>query len=191
MPIANDLVVAPTALAVAAQWLADDQVDACVVIGAEETDWVVADAMKLFQRAAVHGAGAGAVLLKHNSSGAIAELAAITDSIPFTQSQTRAEAARRMRAQLPPGAPDELLCASAQNIPRSDAAENVAWRDWTGRRLTPKSILGEAFVAAAAWQCVAACAAIQGNQFRAANVSVIGANQQAIGARFLACAKTV
>jgi hypothetical protein len=35
-------------LALAAQWLVDDKMDACIVIGAEETDWIVADAMKLF-----------------------------------------------------------------------------------------------------------------------------------------------
>ncbi|MEI9959933.1 MAG: hypothetical protein WDM76_02020 [Limisphaerales bacterium] len=77
-----------------------------------------------------------------------------------------------------------MLCVSAQNIPRADAAENAAWRDWTGVRLAPKKILGEAFVASAAWQCVAACGAIQKNKFIAANVSIVGANQQAIGARF-------
>ena len=44
--------------------------------------------------------------------------------------------------------------------------------------------------ASAAWQCVAACESIR-QEFGAANVSVVGANQQAIGARFLACAKAV
>ncbi|MGA2787921.1 MAG: hypothetical protein ABSF60_10370 [Verrucomicrobiota bacterium] len=170
-------------LALAAQWLADDKVDACVVIGAEETDWIVADAIKLFQPNAVHSAGAGAVLLKKDS-GAIAELAAITDSFPFTQRQTRAAAAGRMRSQLPPGAKDELLCTSGQQLPRPDAAECQAWSDWTGVRVAPRAILGEAFLAATAWQCVAACDVIRQNKFSGANVSVVGANQQAIGARF-------
>ena len=48
-------------LALAAQWLDDDKMDACIVIGAEETDWIVADAMQFFQHDAIHGAGAGAV----------------------------------------------------------------------------------------------------------------------------------
>jgi hypothetical protein len=62
-------------VALAAQWLTDGKVDACLVIGAEETDWIVADAMKLFRRKTIHGAGAGAILLKKDSgSGAIAEL---------------------------------------------------------------------------------------------------------------------
>jgi 3-oxoacyl-[acyl-carrier-protein] synthase II len=155
-------------LALAAQWLEDEKMDACVVVGAEETDWIVADAMKLFQRDAIHGAGAGAVLLKKNSVGALAELSAVTDSFPFTQTQSRADAARKMRAQLPESAPDELLCDGEI-----------------------KKLLGEAFVASAAWRCVAACDNIRQNNFSAANVGVVGANQQAIGARFLACAETV
>ncbi len=152
-------------LALAAQWLGDDKMDECVVVGAEETDWIVADAMKLFQRAAVHGAGAGAVLLKKNPGGAFAELSAVTDSFPFTQTQTRADAARKMRAQLSEAAPDESLCIGEMG-----------------------KILGEAFVASAAWQCIAACDNIRRKEFAAANVGVVGTNQQAIGARFLTCA---
>jgi 3-oxoacyl-[acyl-carrier-protein] synthase II len=155
-------------LALAAQWLGDDKMDACVVIGAEESDWIVADAMKLFERDSIHGAGAGAVLLKKNPGGAFAELSAVTDSFPFTQLQSRADAARKMRAQLPESAPDELL---------------------GGNEI--KKIFGEAFVASAAWQCVAACDNIRQNNFPAANVGVVGVNQQAIGARFLACAEAV
>lgn len=151
-------------LALAAQWLEDDKMDACVVIGAEESDWIVADAMKLFERDEIHGAGAGAVLLKKNSVGAFAELSAVTDSFPFTQLQSRADAARKMRAQLQELAPDELLCGGEM-----------------------KKIFGEAFTASAAWECVAACETIRQKEFTAASVGVVGVNQQAVGARFLAC----
>jgi hypothetical protein len=154
-------------LALAAQWLGDEKMDACIVIGAEETDWIVADAMQLFERDAIHGAGAGAVLLKKNPGGALAELSAVTDSFPFTQMENRADAARKMRAQLPECAPDQFFCGEI------------------------KKILGEAFVASAAWQCVAACETIRQKESAAANVGVVGVNQQAIGARFLACAGTV
>ncbi len=173
-------------LALAAEWLLEDRLDACVVIGAEENDWITVEAIKLFQRRVIHGAGAGAVYLKKSPVGALAELAAVTDSFSFTHTQSRAGAARKMRAQLPPAGSDEMLCGSAQNIPRLDEAENSAWKDWNGTRLLPKAILGEAFVAAAAWECVAACDAIARGKFSAANVSIVGANQQAIGARFSA-----
>jgi hypothetical protein len=178
-------------LAVAAEWLLNDRADGVVVVGAEEADWIVADAMKLFHRDTIHSAGAGALYLRRGKSPtACAELVAITDSFLFTQNQSRAEAVRKMRAQLPADAPDELLCLGGQNLSRSDTAEILAWHDWTGARLVPKTILGEAFLASAAWQCVAACAALAAGRFSAANVSVVGANQQAVGARFLACAGT-
>ena len=59
------------------------------------------------------------------------------------------------------------------------------WNDWTGRRVSPKRILGEGMMAAAAWQCVAACDALAEKKFTAASVSLVGSNQQAIGARFV------
>jgi 3-oxoacyl-(acyl-carrier-protein) synthase len=179
-------------LALAAHWLIRDQADACVVVGAEEMDWIVADAMRHFQRSAVHGDGAGALYLKRTAAGGVVELAGVTDSFPFTKSQTRTVAARKMRAQLDtartrPHADDakELLCVGTQNLPRTDGPEAEVWKDWTGFRLAPKASLGEAFSAAAAWQCVLACDALQREEFPAANVSVVGTNQQAIGARFV------
>jgi hypothetical protein len=179
-------------LAVAADWLLNDDADGVVVVGAEEIDWVVSEAMKLFQRDAIHSAGAGAIYFrKEKTSGTGAELAGITDAFLFTQNQNRTDAARKMRRQLPPCKPDELLCVSAQQNPRTAAAENLAWRDWSGSRLAPKTVLGEAFAASVAWQCVAACEAIARGRFSAVNVSVVGANQQAIGAHFLACTQKV
>jgi hypothetical protein len=178
-------------LAVAADWLLDNQADGVVVIGAEEADWIVTEAMGLFQRDVIHSAGAGAIYLRKEKTSAVCtELVGITDSFLFIQNQNSTEAAQKMRRQLPPRKPDELLCVSAQENPRA-AAENLAWCDWSGQRLTPKTVLGEAFAASVAWQCVAACEAIIRGQFSAVNVSVVGANQQAIGARFRACEEAV
>jgi len=161
-------------LALAADWLGEGRADGCVVVGAEEMDWIVADAVRLFQRETVYAAGAGAVYLNRNPAAAI-ELAAITDSFTYTQKQGRLAAAQQMALQLPAGAGSELLCLS----------ESKAFGQplWPGRRLAPKSVLGEAFVASAAWQCVAAGDALRREEFTAANVSIVGVNQQAIGAR--------
>jgi hypothetical protein len=178
-------------LSVAADWLLDNRADGVVVIGAEEVDWIVTEAMRLFKRDTIRSAGAGAIYLRTGKKSYVgAELAGITDSFLFTQNHDRVEAAQKMRGQLPPCAPQELLCTSAQKNSRA-AAENLAWRDWCGHRLAPKTILGEAFAASTAWQCVAGCEAIARGNFSAANISVVGANQQAIGALFLACAKPV
>jgi hypothetical protein len=149
-------------LALAAEWLADEKVDACVIIGAEENDWIVSDALHLFRRKAIHAAGAGAIYLKKEFWVNGIELAAVTDSFSFTQKQNRAAALQKVKSQLPLCAPEELF---------------------SGEKM--KMIFGEAFAASAAWQCVLACDAIRRNELKTANVEIVGANQQAIGARFV------
>jgi 3-oxoacyl-(acyl-carrier-protein) synthase len=174
-------------LALAGHWLLEDRVDACVVVGGEESDWLVADALQLFSRRTVHGDGAGALYLKRSDgNGALGELESVTDSNLFTRSRGRAQAARNVRAELPPSSAGQLLVDGLQNIPRLDAAESGVWRDWSGARISPKTILGEGLMAASAWQCVVAIDALKQNRYPAASVNVVGCNQQAIGAHFVA-----
>ena len=45
------------------QWLEENRVDACLVIGAEETNWILADALWHLDRRAIVTAGAGALCL--------------------------------------------------------------------------------------------------------------------------------
>lgn len=209
-------------VALAAEWLLQGDADGCVVVGGEEVDWAVAEAMRLFQREAIQSSGAGAIYLKKEvyrsrreevqseirnpkpnmrsdqsllTSASIdsqVELACVTDAFPFTTGRDRVAAAEKMKGQLHSasaglsgGGAKELLCLGTQGLARDDAAEKAAWADWPGARLAPKEILGEAFAAAAAWQCVAACDLVQRGVFSATAVSVVGANQHAIGARFV------
>ncbi len=175
--------------AMGAQWLAENRVDACVVLGAEESDWILADALWHLDRRAVLAGGAGALCLSADPEmSAGAELAAITDAHTYHARASREQAARAMRSQLAPGSPAEMLCDGLDDGRRADAAERAAWQDWPGARLSPKMILGEGLAAGAAWQCVAACEAVASGRFSAANVSVVGSNQQAIGARFVRAA---
>jgi len=188
--LANSIVGDPAAflqgIALGAQWLEENRVDACLVIGAEETNWILADALWHLERPAVLTAGAGALCLCREPAWSTGvELAAITDAHTYSGRNGRTRAARAMRAQLGNNSSNELLCDGAGTSPHADAMELDAWRDWTGPRLSPKRVLGEGLMAAAAWQCVAACDAVAGERFVAANVSLVGANQQAIGARFV------
>jgi 3-oxoacyl-(acyl-carrier-protein) synthase len=188
--LANSLVGDPSAflrgVALGAQWLAENRVDACLVIGAEETNWIIADALRLLDRRAVVAGGAGALCLCRDPKFSMGvELSDITDAHTFSARQSRTQAAQAMRDQFGKNSSRELLCDGLGISVRTDAAECTAWRDWTGSRVSPKKILGEGLMAAAAWQCVAACDAVAENQFAAANVSLVGSNQQAIGARFV------
>ncbi len=216
--LANTMVGDPATflqgVSLGAQWLEENRVDACLVIGAEETNWILADALWHLERPAVLTAGAGALCLcREPEFSAGVELTAITDAHTYSEGNDRSPAARAMREQLGapascrpvasprseeiagkmPALPEtaELLCDGLGNGPRTDAAELEAWRDWTGARLSPKRILGEGLMAAAAWQCVAACDAVAGGRYSAANVSLVGSNQQAIGARFVRADSTI
>jgi len=173
-------------LALGADWLLEERVEGCLVVGAEETNWLLADVLWHFDHSAVLAGGAGAIYLTRSpGESAGVKMSLITDAQCYTTRQSRAQAAQKMRCTLPVGAPDELLCDSTQARPHADAAERAAWSDWAGERLSPKAVLGEGLMAAGAWQCVAACDALAGQHFRAANISIVGANQQAIGARFV------
>ncbi len=173
--------------ALAAQWLAAGQIDACLVVGGEESDWLTANAFRLFSRKLILADGAGALYLKTTADGTpLAQLRAVTNPHLFGPAGTRAQAAKALRAELPPCVDGHLLADGLQNVPRFDDAEAAAWQDWTAARVSPKLLLGEGLMAAAAWQCVAAVDALQTGRHAAASVSVVGCNEQAIGAHFVA-----
>lgn len=171
-------------LALAAQWLASEDLDGCVVVAAEELDWLTADASRLFAREIALADGGGAVYLSKTPTPPAAKLTNITDAHLFYDRPSRIQAALRMRGDLPAGSPRELLCDSRTGSADLDRAELKAWNSWAGQRMSPKTVLGEGLAAASAWQVVAAVDELRQRQWDAALVSVVGCNQEAIGARF-------
>ena len=147
-------------LALAGGWLADGRVERCLVVAAEEVDWINADALRHFQKSATLAEGAGAVLLtRERTALTSAELECVTDPEPFghgAAQPARTAARRRVAAALPGG----TTAASAQPLP------------------------GEGFAAGAAWQVLAAIHTARTRQLPRATVLVPGAYQEAIGASF-------
>ncbi|MCL4176210.1 MAG: hypothetical protein KJ072_00460 [Verrucomicrobia bacterium] len=171
-------------LATAADWLCQEQVDGCLVVGAEELDWTMADAMRLFSERVVLSEGAGALYLRLDRSGCGGtSLTAVTSPQLYRRGVSREECIGRMRAELPAMAKGELLCDGLREAPRVDGAELRVWRDWTGARWSPRRHLGEGFVASAAWQSVLAVDAVSLGLHEAATVSLVGCNEQATGVR--------
>jgi hypothetical protein len=172
-------------LALGAQWLNEKFVDGCLVVGSEEMDWLTADAFRLFTRRLVLSEGAGALYLRDDAdNGRGVELATITDSHLFGDRAGRVNAANTVAKELRSGSAD-YLCDGLQDVTRLDEPDATAWSGWRGARCSPKKVLGEGLVAASGWQCVLASAAVQRGEAREALVSVVGCNQQAIGARFV------
>lgn len=175
-------------LVLAADWLADNRVDACLVIGAEEMDWLTAGAMELFEPKTIFSEGAGALYLRREAGqNSAAQLKAVTSAHSFSNNRSRAEAIQLARAELNGAGERALLCDGLQGLAHTDRDEQAAWSDWTGKRASIKTIFGEALMAAAAWQCVAAVDALSQTAYDTANVSVAGTNQQAIAAQFVHC----
>jgi 3-oxoacyl-(acyl-carrier-protein) synthase len=171
-------------LALASDWLLGGQVNGCLVVGAEEIDWITSHAFRLFNREVVLSDGAGAVYLRREPPHTLAvELAAITDPQLFTSGTPRATAVQNVRRQLSFHGTSTTLVDGLQNVARYDAPEEAAWRDWDSRRISPKKVLGEGLMAASAWQTVVAIHEVEQN-VDAAVLSVVGTNQQAIGAAF-------
>ncbi len=173
-------------VAMAAGWLAAEKVSACVVVSTEELNWVQADAIRHFDRAAVFSGGAAAVCLSLNPEDSLgAAFATITDPHPVTGEHRQRDAADAMRRQLGSGRPGELLCDGVGGAPRLSRAEADAWQDWVGPRVSPKRVLGEGLVAAAGWQMVLAAAKVAASEHETAVVSVVTCAREAIGARLV------
>jgi 3-Oxoacyl-[acyl-carrier-protein (ACP)] synthase III len=173
-------------LVLAADWLADNRVDACLVIGAEEMDWLTASAVHLFNREMIFSDGAGVLYLKREAAqNAAVQLKAVTNSYIFSNGQSRADAIKLARGELNGSNAQSLLCDGLQGSPRADRDEQAAWQGWAGARRSVKTVLGEALMAAVAWQCVAAVDALRQKAYDVASVSVAGTNQQAIAAQFV------
>lgn len=148
-------------LALAAGWLANGRVERCLVIAAEEADWVVADALRYFRKSAILAEGAGAVLLTRESgANTCAELECVTDPEPFADQadkSARTAALQRVVVALPPG------LAAIEEVTQ----------------------FSEAFSVGPVWRLLAAIRLAQQNRHGRVTVAVPGAYQEAIGASFL------
>jgi hypothetical protein len=176
---------------IANDWLEQNLVDGCVIIGAEEADWLTADAFRLFTRQMIIAEGAGAVYVRRGATaeGGRAQLAAVSDARLYITRIDRDAAVRAAahEAQQHVGPADgagALLCDGQQGVPWLDRSEQDAWKQWPGPRVSPRRILGEGLMAAAAWQCIAALDRIERGLERRAVVQISGLNEHVMWAEF-------
>ncbi len=164
------------ALALAADWLLAGRVDGCLVVGAEETDWLSADALRLVAPSVIAAEGAGAVYLRCDPGPV--ELCAVTEPQLFTQTRGRQEAVRNTRAQLA-GWPEPDVWLGADEC---DLATAPVGMPHGARRLSLAAMLGEGLGAASAWQMVLASAMLSSGGASRAVIEVVGSNEQAVAA---------
>jgi 3-oxoacyl-[acyl-carrier-protein] synthase II len=168
------------AIDMAALWLQLGHIDLCLVVGAEEHDWLTAAAIDLLKLGVPVAEGAACLVIEPGGPNipgiAIQSLSTHHPVAAFAQRPHAAAAARAALGSINPAA---LLVDDCCGHRASDAATARAWPDWSGPRLSPAPILGHGLSAAAAWQCVAACHSLHSGTAAEAVVATTGINQRA------------
>jgi hypothetical protein len=163
----------------AVEWIERGEVDGCVVVAAEEADWLSAEGLRFYSRDYIPSEGAAAVFLERAEGPA--GLLRLPEPISLA-AHRRDRAAQIIREQL--AVIDDgrtLLVDGRSGVARFDVPETTAWADWSGPRWSPRKILGEGMGVSAGLQTVAAVAALTGGDFLMAAVTAVGGNQQAAG----------
>jgi 3-oxoacyl-(acyl-carrier-protein) synthase len=142
------------ALDTAAFWIRSGIVEECLVIAAEECDWLSAEALTYYHPKLIATEGAGALLLSAKSAGP--QVREVIGPLCYTTWAERAallpDLAAQTRARL---TGDAILIDDCCGIDRIDRAEQAAWSgvSWQAVR-SPKFILGESMGASSALQLV-------------------------------------
>jgi hypothetical protein len=180
----NDTLIADGAgffsgMDLAVEWIERGDVDGCVVVAAEEADWLSAEGLRLYSRDCVPSEGAAAVFIERAEGPT--RLLRLPEPVSLAACP-RIQAAKIIRGQL--AVTDDgrtLLVDGRTGIARFDRPETMAWANWAGPRWSPREILGEGMGVSAALQTVAAVAALASGGVHQAVVTAVGGNQQAGG----------
>lgn len=174
--LVGDGAVGILALKMAEDLMLNPALDRCLVVGAEEADWLLCDAyhrwrllratapIEVFQ-AKPHGTilseGAGAVLLDRSGE---TEIAAIDAGSNFNRQSAAANCVDQVFERL--GATDDDLIIASANGTFIDAAENRAIQTHCPRAIiyTPKQAFGESVGASSIWQIICGAQALQSGQ---------------------------
>jgi 3-oxoacyl-(acyl-carrier-protein) synthase len=175
--LVGDGAVGILAVKMAEDLMEADTVDHCLVVGAEETDWLLCDAYRKWRllrseppieafgtpaRGMILSEGAGAILLSRKASIQIDE---VLSGVNFSRRKDAAAGLRKLFADFKGDAGAELVIASA-NGTFIDVAERTAILERFPDALvyTPKPALGESVAGGSLWQVICAAKALSDQQ---------------------------
>jgi hypothetical protein len=159
-------------------WLTQGLVDRVLVIGAEECDWIGAEAVTYYHADLKATEGAGALLLSLGDTGL---KLAHTPAFAFLSESERAEKLSEIARSTDFG-PDEVRVSGESGIAMLDEAETSAWMA-TSNMMKPRATLGEGMGAGGALQLVLAAEAARLNGGKV-QVTLPGSLCAAYGASF-------
>ena len=122
------------AVDMAVLWLEESLVDAVLVIGAEEADWLTAEGAHWLLRGLPLAEGAGALLLEKGTRGLRVEG---IDWRSALTADSRLSTARALRHGHRDHEPLTLLVDDLTGHARCDRVTSEAWNGWSGPRLSP------------------------------------------------------
>jgi 3-oxoacyl-[acyl-carrier-protein] synthase II len=159
------------ALDMAAVWLRGGVCDHCLVVGAEECDWLSAEALSYYHASYVASEGAGALLVSLGGNGP--RLQSITGPLSYHSWRERGEALPQLVTHA------SILIDDRGGIAKHDAAEAAAWSGMAFQVVhSPKTLLGESMGASASLHLVLATLECREQQ-AAVTVSLPGSNSAA------------
>ena len=193
--LVGDGAVGTLALKMAEDLMVGDALDYCLVVGAEEADWLLCDAyhkwrllraappIEPFQkppRGMIVSEGAGALLLGRTGRIQIEKIAAGTN---FRKQREAAAGLEQVFAELCVTPPD--FVAASANGTFIDEAEHAAILAYCPKaKIYPvKTALGESVGASSLWQTICAAQSLLTEERATALVSTCGLNQQVAGLR--------
>ena len=160
------------ALCTADAWLTAGLVKHCLVIGAEEADWLSTEGVSYYDPRLVVGEGAGALLVSH--SGAGPRVKSVAGPFAYHNSRARRDELKQMAESVH----GSLLIDGAVGVDRFDKDEKAAWSKHSGETVSPLHLLGECMGSAGALQLVIGAALAATRQCDAV-ISMPGTNTAA------------
>ena len=166
-----------SALDVARDWMADDHVDGCLILAAEELDRLTSEALSLYSRQLIPTEGAAALYLENCPSDVLLEN--LHGPYGYTTQPQREAAIAKAVSLLDPTIP---LVTGLTGIPKIDQDEQAALKDHTPEnQLPPFKTLGEPMGLRAAFQTIHALESLNSSNPRT-SILATGGNQQAYSA---------
>lgn len=167
-----------SALGIAEEWLSGGLVDGCLIVCAEEIDWLTLEALGLYSRGLIATEGAAAIYVEANPSSIAVEN--LNGPFCYTDATERRVAIREAwRAAEKSSA--HILVDGRSGSPRLDRDESETTAAFQGPRISPAKILGEGMGVRCGFQTIAAIAAIK-NGHDSATILATGGNQHAFSA---------
>jgi 3-oxoacyl-(acyl-carrier-protein) synthase len=205
--LVGDGAVGILAMKMAEDLMANGALDYCLVVGAEEADWLLGDAYRKWRllrsappiepfrqppRGTILSEGAGAILLGRSGQLQVEKIAAGTN---FRKQRAAAGQLEKVFAELCAEPPD-LVVMSANGTFIDEAERTAVLRHCpAAKTYTAKPALGESVGAGSVWQVICSAQALRtqgmpgisvepgGARLRTAIVSACGLNQQVAGLR--------